>query len=188
MTPNSSPPGTSEQSVGETYRELFHYADWNGLKGIWESGIFRATDYRYLNDSQEIILIKTKLVEEISRILTIEVNKKMKFVDHNYEHTFPLLIDKTTQDIIVIDALNHVTKIVKNPAREQMSYKKVESIKIKNRVYYICGYYRNTKKINLVELVDWWSKTPCQYTFFVEKCNPLGSLQTIPAIHPQETD
>lgn len=55
----------------------------------------------------------------------------MTFVDHNYEHTFPILIDKTTQEIIVIDALNHVTKIVKNPAREQMSYKNIESIKIK---------------------------------------------------------
>ena len=92
------------------------------------------------------------------------VNKKMTFVDHNYEHTFLILIDKTTQDIIAIDAQNHVTKIVKNPAREQMSYKNIESIKIKNKIYYICGYYRDTKKPNLVELVDWWSNTPCQYT------------------------
>ena len=117
--------------------------------------------YLYYNDTNDTYLVEPIYTNGGHGEL---VNNKMTFVDHNYEHTFPILINKTTQDIIVIDALEHVTKIVKNPELENMSYKNIESIKIKNKVYYTSGYYRETKKPYLVELVDWWSKTPCQYT------------------------
>ena len=117
--------------------------------------------YLYYNDKNDKYLVEPIYTNGGHGEL---VNKKMIFVDHDYEHTFPILINKITKDIIVIDALEHVTKIVKNPELENMSYKNIEYIKIKNKVYYTSGYYRETNKPYLVELVNWWSNTPCQYT------------------------
>jgi len=96
------------------------------------------------------------------------VNKKMKLVSHNYEHTFAILIDKTTQDIIVIDAMEHPTKIVKNPEFDTTLYK---NIKVISDSVFASGYFRKDVdeykckgKPYLFKLVDWWSKTPCKYT------------------------
>jgi len=97
------------------------------------------------------------------------VSGKMKFFDHKDEHTFPILINKSKQDIMVMDALNHATKILKNPPMDQMLYKNIVVVDTK---YYSSGYflvnsrlkYTNTKnKPCLFELIDWWAKTPCQY-------------------------
>ena len=92
------------------------------------------------------------------------VDKKMAFVNDHYEHTFPILINKTTHDIIVIDALGHVTRIVKHPMKEWMSYESIKSIKIGKEYYYVNGHYEKTKRPYLYSLTDWWAQTPCQYT------------------------
>tara|TARA_Y100000389_G_scaffold178371_1_gene191493 strand:- start:7240 stop:8424 length:1185 start_codon:yes stop_codon:yes gene_type:complete len=117
--------------------------------------------YLYYNDTNDTYLVEPVYASGGHGEF---VNKQMIFVNNYYEHTFPILINKTTQDIIVIDALGHVTKIVKYPIKEWMSYQNIKSIKIKNKFYYINGYYKNTQKPYLYELTDWWSNTPCQYT------------------------
>jgi hypothetical protein len=52
---------------------LYHYTDIDGLKGIWETGLLRATNSMYLNDTSEILLglslVKAKLLESNLEIL-----------------------------------------------------------------------------------------------------------------------
>ena len=117
--------------------------------------------YLYYNDTNDTYLVEPIYTNGGHGEL---VNKKMIFVNDYYEHTFPILINKTTQAIIVIDALGHATKIVKHPQKEWMSYKNIISVKIKNQFYYINGFNKKTQNPFLYNLIDWWSKTPCQYT------------------------
>lgn len=59
--------------VSEAYSTLFHYTNCEGLMGILDRGVLRATDYRYLNDSEELIyskhVIRQILNPEIINIL-----------------------------------------------------------------------------------------------------------------------
>ena len=69
---------SEEVPISKAYRELFHYTDWKGFEGIWHSGILRATDYRYLNDSKEVILIRERLIESLSKDLVARFKEMMK--------------------------------------------------------------------------------------------------------------
>ena len=81
--------------------------------------------------------------------------KRMHFKKLNYEHTFPIVINRQTKKIVSIDALLDKTKIVKYPAR-QISFTDL----IIHKNYYESGYcylkqYKN-KKV-LFTLVDWFT-------------------------------
>jgi len=116
--------------------------------------------YMYYNDKNNTYLVESIYISGGESKL---VNNKNIFVNGYYEHTFPILVNKTTQDIIALDALCHKTEIVPKPRRELMTYENIKSIKTKNDFYYINGYHTNNKLPFLFILVDWWTKTPCHY-------------------------
>ena len=66
--------------------------------------------------------------------------KTNKFVKE-MEHAFPILINKKTQDIIAIDALEHKTEALKSPKVEVMDWKRISIVKIGKKKYYSSGYY-----------------------------------------------
>lgn len=116
--------------------------------------------YMYYNDKNDTYLVESIYVSGGHGEL---VNNKNIFVNDYYEHTFPILVNKTTQNIIALDALHDKTKIVPNPKAQLVTYENIKSIKTKNDFYYINGYYYNNKLPWLFILVDWWSKIPCHY-------------------------
>ena len=51
-----------ELEQGET---MFHYTSIDGLKGMIDSGVFRATEYHFLNDENEFTYVDELLLELI---------------------------------------------------------------------------------------------------------------------------
>lgn len=52
--------------VYESHRELFHYTNWKGLKGIVSSQQLWATHFRHLNDATEVEHLKEYLCSEVA--------------------------------------------------------------------------------------------------------------------------
>ena len=64
--------------VGEN---VYHYTTIEALKSIVENRTLRLTDYRFLNDPQEVILTKTTLVKKIEEYLKDQNINKTKIED-----------------------------------------------------------------------------------------------------------
>jgi len=54
-----------QQRISDIHPELFHYTDNAGLLGILKSQYLRATHWQHLNDTQEIIYFRKKLISLI---------------------------------------------------------------------------------------------------------------------------
>jgi hypothetical protein len=65
--------GKEHLDLATAHPELHHYTSIAGLKGIWERQMLWATQYSYLNDSAEVVLLKDflkdALTEELATIL-----------------------------------------------------------------------------------------------------------------------
>lgn len=57
------------QKTSEVYKKLYHYTTWEGLKGILQTQSLWATNYKFLNDYSEIVLLRDKLVTLIYPIV-----------------------------------------------------------------------------------------------------------------------
>lgn len=68
------------QKTSEVYRNLYHYTTWEGLQGILETQTLWATNYKFLNDYSEIVLLKNKL---ISLIHPYVLNGFEKLIKHS---------------------------------------------------------------------------------------------------------
>lgn len=53
------------QKVSEEYRKLYHYTTWEGVQGILQTQTLWATNYRFLNDYSELVLIRDKLIDSV---------------------------------------------------------------------------------------------------------------------------
>lgn len=74
--------------VSEEHPELFHYTDYDGLKGIIQNQALRASHYRCLNDSEEIVCFK-KALKNFSIPLLIktleDLEKEGVFSEQTYQ-------------------------------------------------------------------------------------------------------
>ena len=113
--------------------------------------------YLHYNDSNN-----TYLVMPIYTSFGYKTNKFVK----EMEHAFPILINKKTQDIITIDALEHQTKALKNPKVEIMDWKQISIVKIGSKKYYSSGYYLWPRTWGACYFfpLKWYKKVPCEYT------------------------
>lgn len=64
--------------VSEEYSKLYHYTNWDGLLGIWDSRSLWATHYKFLNDYTEIILFRDKLINLMSPHVEDVIRKLME--------------------------------------------------------------------------------------------------------------
>lgn len=64
--------------VHEAHKQLYHYTNFEGLKGILESQTLWATHFRHLNDSSEIEAMRPLLEEKVFEIVNTIVRKKAK--------------------------------------------------------------------------------------------------------------
>ena len=91
-------------------------------------------------------------------------NKNGRFVKE-MEHTFPILVNKNTQSVIVIDALEHKTPVHQNPKVDIVSYKNISVNKIGGKMYYSSGSYNDHKMGQAFFVPMKWFKTiKCEYT------------------------
>lgn len=68
-------------SNGPVGSSIYHYTTLDALKSIVENRSIRLTDYRFLNDPQEVILTKTTLVKKIEEYLKDKNINKTKIED-----------------------------------------------------------------------------------------------------------
>lgn len=108
--------------------------------------------YLYYNDTNKTYLV-TPIYTSFGYFDTKFINEM--------EHTFPLLINKNTKEIFVIDALEHITKICPNPKVEAMTWNKISII---NDYYTGGGKYLSNNKTAVFKPVEWYKKTPCKFT------------------------
>lgn len=63
--------------VSEEYKKLYHYTTWEGSLGILQTQTLWATNYRFLNDYSELVLIRDKLIDFVVPI----VKKEWKLIE-----------------------------------------------------------------------------------------------------------
>ena len=64
-----------EPKVSEEYSKLYHYTTLEGLLGILQTNTLWATQYQFLNDYSELVLIRDKLIESYFHIAKEECRK-----------------------------------------------------------------------------------------------------------------
>lgn len=83
-------------------------------------------------------------------------NKRLHYKNLNYEHTFPIVIDKKTEKFFCIDALLAKTDSVKYPSRQMNLQELIIHKNFFEGGYNLLKQYKNRKV--LFKLVDWFSK------------------------------
>lgn len=75
-----------EPKVSEACSELYHYTDWHGLEGIWQSGVLWATRYDCLNDTAEVEHLRDMLTLSVEyRLRTALLEKRKSSVKYQLE-------------------------------------------------------------------------------------------------------
>ena len=94
------------QKTSEDYKKLYHYTTWDGLLGILQNQTLWATNYKFLNDSLEIVLFKDKLISW----LLPDVKEKYEQLIRKNPSTEQGVIEHGGLDQVV----QHDTKVVVN--------------------------------------------------------------------------
>jgi hypothetical protein len=95
----------------DTHQELFHYTDYDGLRGIYCSNSLWSMQYNHLNDATEFEVIKEPLISTLSerfRVLLIRLQRERLSVKLAIKQTCSPLISSARQ--LAIDFVNDLYK------------------------------------------------------------------------------
>jgi hypothetical protein len=112
--------------------------------------------YLHYNDTENT----HRVVPVYTAIGCKEQGRFIKIVDH----TFPIMVNKRTHSMIVLDAWAHKTPVHQNPIADVVTYKNISVHKIDGGIYYSTpGAYVNKRGKAFFVPVKWFKTIKCEY-------------------------
>lgn len=113
--------------------------------------------YLHYNDTENTYLV-------VPVYTAVGCKEQGRFVEI-LEHTFPIMVNKRTQSMIVLDAWAHETSVLQNPIADIVTYKQISVHKIDGGIYYsTSGAWVKKKGQAFFVPIKWFKTVKCEYT------------------------